>query len=134
VPVGAQEIPQTRRHGAGLVVVGHHTHAWSDTGRAHDALDLLLPWPRMAAGRKTAPAPGRGEVRVHVEKNGARDMPGLIGLAAPARGVEVPAHVRDTQVGRAELGGQPLGGDERLQGEGRGRGGRPPPKGDSIFL
>ena len=83
---------------------------------------------------QTAPAPGRGEVRVHVEEHGAGDVPGLVGVSATARGVEIPAHVRHAQVGRAELRGQPFGGDERLQGEGRGRGGRSPPKGESIFL
>ena len=91
----------------GLVVVGHDPRARPDARRAHHARDLLRRPARDGgpAGRPRPP-PGRGEVGVHVEEHGAGDVPGRVGVAAAARGVEVPAHVHDPQVGRRR-GGRP---------------------------
>src|SRR5207344_3605088 len=65
---------------------------------------------------KAPPAPGSGQVPLYVEEDGTLDVAGVVGLAAAAGGVEVPAHVHHPQVRIAEVRGEPIGGDERVHG------------------
>jgi hypothetical protein len=90
----------------------------------------------MAAERAAASAAGCGEVEVDVEEHGAGDVPGLVGLAPAAGGIDVPPRVHDAQGGIAQVRGQPFRPGDRVQGEARGTGddaGRRD-QGDSTFL
>ena len=68
----------------------------------------------MAARREPAPAAGSREVLVHVEEHGAGHVARPPGVAAPAGGIEVPAHVGHDEAGLPQAGGQPPGADERV--------------------
>ena len=51
----------------------------------------------MAARGKAAAAAGRGEVLVHVEEDGARDVPGPLGVTPVPGRIQVEPHVDDAQ-------------------------------------
>ena len=78
----------------------------------------------MAAGGKAAPAPGSGQVALHVGEDGPGQVPGAIGLAPALLRVEVPADVDEAEIGGADLRRQPVRRDDRGQ----------PLNGESFFL
>jgi len=113
---GEPAVHRIRRDGPGLVVVGHDSHAGPDARRAHHARHLLLRGPGVAAPRAAPAAAGSGEVGLHVQEDRAGDVAGGVGVAAAARGIQIPPHVHDPQVGVVQVVRQPVGGDDRFQG------------------
>ena len=100
---GAQHEPQARGGRARLVVVGDDERVGADAGRGHD---VLRPAPRdrpgmAAAAGRPARAAGRGEVALHVQEHGARDVAGRVRVAADA------ARDRDTSARRPRGGRAP---------------------------
>jgi len=69
----------------------------------------------MPAEGLAAPAAGRGQIGIDVEKDGTGDVPGEILIASVLGRIEIPAHVGDPKLQIAGVRGEPLGGDERPQ-------------------
>lgn len=114
--VGAQDVPEPRRDGAGLVIVGHHANAGADPDPTHHAAHLRLGRPGMPAPGGPPAAPGSREVGVQVEEHGPGDVAGPVGVSTLPGGIQVPAHVEDAKIGLAEPLPEPSGVDEGLHG------------------
>ncbi len=68
----------------------------------------------MAPGRQPPAAARSREIGVHVDEHRPGNVTRPPGIAAPAGGIEVPAHVGHDEAGLDEPGGEPGGVDERL--------------------
>ena len=90
VPEVAQEPPEPRRASVHPLVVGDDEDAGTDPGGADGPGEILC-------GRERVPAAGRrgrrGEIALHVEERGSRDVPLEVELTAARRVAELPAAV-----------------------------------------
>ena len=116
VAVGAQQVPEPRRDGAGLVVVGDHPRAGADARRAHHARDLL---GAAARGGGRSARPGRPRARTGPRRRRGTRRPGCGPRGTrrcPARaGSRYQRTSTTRRSGVAEVRREPVGRDERLR-------------------